>query len=275
MTRLVWVTDPHLDHAPVEAIARFRKQLHDASPDAVVVSGDISESIHLLSALDWLRSAVDAPLWFCLGNHDFYYDSIERVRDAVEEWCGRRDGVRYLTRSEPFEIADGVGLLGHDGWADGRTESYERSIVVMHDARLIADLAGLDKRARWDVMMKLADESALDIERQLSFALERWQHLFVVTHVPPFREACWHAGKISDDHWAPHFTNIALGQRLSNSAAMAPDRRITVLCGHTHGGGEFTPAPNLRVLTGAAEYGSPAIVQIFDLPDTPAKPPHH
>lgn len=268
MTRIAWVTDPHLDHAPVEAIARFRQQLNSAAPDAVVVSGDISESIHLLSALDWLRSAVDAPLWFCLGNHDFYYDSIERVRDAVEDWCQSREGVRYLTRSEPFEIAPGVGLLGHDGWADGRTESYERSVVVMHDARLIANLAGLDKRARWDVMMRLADESARTIGTHLPWALRQWQHVIVVTHVPPFREACWYAGAISDDHWAPHFTNVALGQQLMAAAISAPDRQITVLCGHTHGGGEASPAPNLKVLTGAAEYGSPAVVKVFDFSDS-------
>jgi Icc protein len=31
-----------------------------------------------------------------------------------------------------------------------------------------------------------------------------------------------------------------------------------VVCGHTHGGGAVDVLPNLRVLTGAADYGFPA-----------------
>lgn len=38
-----------------------------------------------------------------------------------------------------------------------------------------------------------------------------------------------------------------------------PDRRLTVLCGHTHSPGVFRPAPNILVRTGGAEYGAPRI----------------
>lgn len=33
-------------------------------------------------------------------------------------------------------------------------------------------------------------------------------------HVPPFREASWHQGRISDDDWLPHFTCKAVGDVL-------------------------------------------------------------
>ncbi|MFM7113065.1 MAG: Eco57I restriction-modification methylase domain-containing protein, partial [Planctomycetota bacterium] len=36
----------------------------------------------------------------------------------------------------------------------------------------------------------------------------------VATHVPPFREACWHEGELSDDQWAPHFTSVVMGDAL-------------------------------------------------------------
>jgi hypothetical protein len=32
----------------------------------------------------------------------------------------------------------------------------------------------------------------------LPAALGRFRHVVVLTHVPPFREACWHEGRISD-----------------------------------------------------------------------------
>ncbi|HTN89531.1 MAG TPA: hypothetical protein VL242_37900 [Sorangium sp.] len=38
-----------------------------------------------------------------------------------------------------------------------------------------------------------------------------------------------------------------------------PERRIEVLCGHTHGAGVAEILPNLLVRTGGAEYGEPAV----------------
>ena len=34
-----------------------------------------------------------------------------------------------------------------------------------------------------------------------------------------------------------------------------PTSKFLILCGHTHGGGEFQASGNIRVLTGEAEYG--------------------
>jgi hypothetical protein len=36
-----------------------------------------------------------------------------------------------------------------------------------------------------------------------------------------------------------------------------------VLCGHTHGQGEVTMLPNLRVQTGGAEYGKPKVNKLI------------
>ncbi len=42
-----------------------------------------------------------------------------------------------------------------------------------------------------------------------------------------------------------------------------PDREMTVLCGHTHGEGEAQILPNLKVLTGGAEYGKPKVQRVL------------
>ena len=57
-------------------------------------------------------------------------------------------------------------------------------------------------------------------------------------HVPPFREACWHQGRISDDLWRPPFSCKAVGEALVEAMEAHPGREMTVLCGHTHGAGE-------------------------------------
>jgi hypothetical protein len=134
----------------------------------------------------------------------------------------------------------------------------------MHDFKLIAELAGLHKLARWEMLKQLADQSAEHIRRVLPLALARHRDVVLLTHVPPFREACWHEGRISDDDWAPHFTCQALGQAILEVMRARPDRRLTVLCGHTHGAGETQPCQNVQVITGGAQYGQPGITRVFE-----------
>ena len=76
--------------------------------------------------------------------------------------------------------------------------------------------------------------------------MRRFQHIMVLTHVPPFREACWHEGRISDDNWLPHFTCKAVGDVLIEAMAANPDHRMTVLCGHTHSGASTGVAESPR-----------------------------
>ena len=94
-------------------------------------------------------------------------------------------------------------------------------------------------------------------------ALGRFGHVVVVTHVPPFRAACWYRGQVSDDDWLPHFTCQAAGDVLADAMRARPDRRMTVVCGHTHGAGEAQVLPNLRVFTGGAAYGAPAVRRVL------------
>ena len=86
----------------------------------------------------------------------------------------------------------------------------------------------------------------------------------LLTHVPPLREACWHAGQISDDEWAPHFTCVATGEAILEIMATQPENRLTVLCGHTHGQGETQPLANVQVITGGADYGHPVIQRVLE-----------
>ena len=85
-----------------------------------------------------------------------------------------------------------------------------------------------------------------------------------MTHVPPFREACWHEGQISDDAWLPHFACKAVGDRLTALARAHPEHTLTVLCGHTHSAGVAWILPNLKVYTGAAEYGNPIVQRVLE-----------
>ncbi len=137
---------------------------------------------------------------------------------------------------------------------------------MMNDYRLIHELAPWNKRERLEVLHAMGDEAAAHLRRVLPQALEAYAQVILLTHVPPLREACWYEGQLSDDEWAPHFTCKAVGDALLEIMPGYPEHHLTVLCGHTHSRGETHPLPNLKILTGAAEYGRPEIEQIFSFP---------
>ena len=205
----------------------------------------------------------DCPVYFVLGNHDYYLGSIVEVRRRVEVLCGQRANLTYLTSGGIVELTPRVGLIGHDGWADGRVGDYERSMVMMNDYLLIDELKSFTKKERLAELHALGDEAAGHLRRLLPEALGRYEEVVLLTHVPPLREACWHEGQTSDDEWAPHFVCQAVGDALLEIMPDHPDRSLMVLCGHTHGRSETRPLPNLKIQTGAAEYGAPDIEHIF------------
>jgi 3',5'-cyclic-AMP phosphodiesterase len=267
--RLAWLTDLHLNFLPYAQVDEFLGSVAALKADAIVLTGDVSEAHDLTRMLTHVDEHVQRPLYFVLGNHDFYHGSIREVRSAARQLCidtAEAGRLHYLTAMEnPVELTSTVGLVGHDGWADARIGDYERSLVMMNDYRLIAELAGHGKRERWPILQALGDEAAEHVRRLLPAALAHYEHVLLATHVPPLREACWHEGRPSDDEWAPHFTCKAMGDVILAIMRDFPQRQLTVLCGHTHSPGECRPLPNVHILTGGAKYGRPAVQRVLEL----------
>ncbi len=265
MPRIAWLTDVHLNFLEPPARARFYDAVNRTEADAVWLSGDIAESPQLLPLLSELEAKLRAPLWFVLGNHDYYFGSIAQVRADVAALCQRLPRLTYLTTTGVVEAAPGVALVGHDGWADARLGDYERSMIMMNDYKLIAELARVDKAERWPLLRRLGDESAAAARHNLEAALARYERVFLVTHVPPFAESCVYDGRPSSGEWLPHFSCWAMGQMLRSVMAAHPTQTLTVLCGHTHGQAKFLPLPNLVVYTGGAQYSAPAVQRVWNL----------
>lgn len=263
--RLAWATDVHLNFLAAHGLSVFCDALAREEPDAVLITGDIAEAPSLEPLLSRVATALRTPIYFVLGNHDYYHGSIPRVREAVVALCERFSYLAWLPAAGVVPLGPDVALVGVDGWADGRLGSWERSPVMLNDYVLIAELAGLTRPARLARLHALGDGEAASLSGPLAEALARYPRVIVGTHVPPFKEACWHEGKISGDDWLPHFTSRAVGEVLRRAALDWPDRRIRVLCGHTHGAGAAEILPNLKVITGAAEYGEPRVQGVIEL----------
>jgi predicted phosphohydrolase len=263
--RLAWATDVHLNFLSASGLDAFREALAQQEADAVVLTGDIAEAPTLEPLLSVLAAELKTKIWFVLGNHDYYRGSIPRVREVARALGERSPWLGWLPAAGVVELTREIALVGVDGWADGRAGDWERSPVMLNDYLLIAELSGLPKGERLARLHALGDAEAKALRAPLAEALGKYQKVLVATHVPPFKEACWHEGKISNDDWLPHFTCLAVGGVLREAALANPGKKIRVLCGHTHSAGTAEILPNLKVVTGAAEYGEPRVQGVFEL----------
>lgn len=263
--RFAWATDIHLDFVSYGGVAEFCRRVARASCDALVITGDIGESTSIIGYLETLAARINVPIYFVLGNHDFYGSRIAEVRRQVTELAAVHQRLSYLPAAGVVRLTERVALIGCDGWGDARLGNGFDSRVELQDHYLIRDLAALPTVGRFARVRALGEEEAERARVLLTAALAEHEHVVFATHVPPFREACWHQGKVSDDDWLPHFTCRAVGDVLLGIMREHPTRRLTVLCGHTHGAGFARVLPNLVVYTGGARYGSPTLQQTINV----------
>lgn len=264
MPRFAWVTDPHLNFVPFRRWEVWIREIQDSQVNGILITGDISESEDVVFQLQRLSEAVDLPIWFVLGNHDFYRSSIAQVRRDVAAASDADPNLHFLTGTEGVQLAPDWYLTGEDGWADGRVGDYYRSPVRLNDYHLIEELSGLTAQKRLRVIRREAAAGAVRLRRQLEIGRQQAHNQIVLTHLPPFREACWYEGSISDDDWAPFFTCAAIGWMLRRFCSRYPEQNVWVLCGHTHGSGKSRIGPNLTVWTGGAEYGEPRVTELVE-----------
>lgn len=267
--RLAWITDPHFDHCDKGWADSLFASLLEADPDGVLLGGDIAEGENLLPALERFAEELSCPTWFVLGNHDYYRGAFLPVEEAVAGLCRRQKHLHWLRGDRVMPLTRHSALIGEGGWGDGRHGDFPGSPLtqVVADFHCIPelqarrnDLPGLQERVE-----QLGREAAGRLEAGLNHALERFPRVLILTHVPPFPQASWYRRRHSNPEGTPHFCWISGGETINRALDRHPGRGITVLCGHTHNEGSFTPRPELTVLTGGAQYGKPRITGMLEI----------
>ena len=272
--KLAWMSDIHLSHV---RYAEYRSLFDSAKmrSDALVITGDIISSDEILTTLGHISKIYTKPVYFVLGNHDFYYGSIKKTRLDVARLTNTTSNLFYLTGSPIMELTPTTALVGHDGWADGRHGDMATSDVVINDFLLIDEMQHwrdtytnnpeLDKPPLRRALEKQAAIAVDNLNMVLQPAVQKYENIIVATHIPPFRESARYSGEQTDDNWLPYMTCKAVGDLLLQVAVEWPKCKFTILCGHTHSQCEFDAAENLKVITASAEYGKPTIQHIFDI----------
>lgn len=263
--RLAWLTDVHFNFVKAPAFRDFLEQVAATGADALVVTGDIGEGPSTPGYLNCMAQTLARPIYFVLGNHDFYKDSFAQMAAAVKALAAKEPRLIWLNEARTVELAPGTALVGHDTWADGRLGDLANSPLLLSDFFQIEDFKLAPPDRHPEMMRGLADAGAAHLRAVLPVALASHAHVICAVHVPPFAEASWHEGRPSNKDWLPFFSSKASGDAILEAARQFPEKKLTVLCGHTHGSGEYAPLPNVTVLTGGAEYGKPAVQRVFEV----------
>ena len=262
--KLAWISDPHLEclaHSSGQAFVRY---LAAHALDAFVITGDLSNAVNLGYHLS-LFASLEVPVYFVLGNHDFYQGSFASVDEVARKACRKHSNLVHLGHGEIIRLTNRTSLIGHRGWSDGRAGVGARSNTRLNDHLLIENLKDREPEVLFAILNALGDQSADYMRTKAEEALLGCRQLLIATHVPPFPQAALYQEKPSGPEFAPHFVNVAMGGVLLKLAQHYPDKNLTVLAGHTHHAAYYSPRPNLVVKVAAGRYGHPAIAEVFHL----------
>jgi len=277
MRHAVWLTDLRFDfcyedETNPDLLARYEEFLEhvlEVDPAVVLLGGDTAVSSRLAFCLKHLARVLQPrPVYFVLGNEDFWDSSIATVRREVSELCTHHAGLRYLSAAtEPVALTKVIGLVGHDGWPDGRFAKNDMATSALpQDYERIGEFRAADKSGRWQLLNTLGDESAEHLRRLLSKAVERFQVVLLLTHVPPWLELAPHA--MTRQYHNDHCASRSAGEAICSVMQTAPRCRLIVLCSHLHGEAEYHPLPNIVALSENPSRGYPCIMRTIDLAES-------
>lgn len=218
-------------------------------PQGILITGDISNAEQLDKHLAIL-STLQCPIFFVLGNHDYWNGSFAGVNRLVRSACIKKPNLVFLDQRGIVQLDEGTVLIGGQGWGDGQAGLGEKSPVTSRDRQLIQEFTDKPREKYFQMLQEMGRSSASAFSEIAVPALEGSKHLIFATHVPPFA-----ASALREPEYLPFYVNVALGEEILRIAHQFPGKKISVYCGHTHRKSTYRPLPNVAVHVADATSG--------------------
>lgn len=252
MTKVLWLTDLHL--MPWRRKS-FVKAILSESPEAVFLTGDIANlGFTLITDLTYLAERVSVPIYFVLGNHDFWFSSFAIVAQKIRSLCQKYPHLVWLTEAGVVPLNSKNCLIGTEGFYSGDVGN-QNYIKYTLDWIFIKDFRALTS---WDERFikfrELAEESAADIKNKLQQAFLTHQTVYLLTHYPPWVEANQYHNIIIEKFWEAYNNNLPLGQEIEKVMVDYPDKKVIVCAGHSHFPIRIKIAANIECRVGKGSY---------------------
>lgn len=272
--RITWLTDIHLDFitSPDDIISSiknldiFCSLILNENPDACLITGDLSRSPFLKGHLLALEDRLRIPIYFVLGNHDFWESDITSTRKMMIELTESSDNITYLPVTNYFVLNDSTVLIGHDGWYDALYAEPQFSNFIMNDWMRIGDFVRarsvVNRSVNLDSVIRVARNQASLAAYHVSTAIneaitrKKPKKIIIATHVPPFIQPLQNSrGSLSDK--SPWYASKIMGNMLLSIAKVNQSVQFEVFCGHCHSEYDGKITSNIILHSGGAEYSQP------------------
>lgn len=262
--RYIWLTDTHFNFLDPKELNAFYQELRATPADGIFLTGDISTGPFLIEHLTALQQSTKLPVFFILGNHDYYRVYINDIQKKVKYLTEHNPQLHYLTTNRPIALNSNSVLIGHDGWYDAKWREPLTPFIFMWDWYYIKDFRALFGIAeRIEFMRDLAAKASEDILNKLNKVIKQYSTIYLLTHFPPWPEESDRYFGLIEKFWKPYNSCKTMADTLINFMADHPDKKLIVLAGHTHLKRQVQITPNIELRVGDAEFGKPQIQDII------------
>lgn len=231
-SKYLWFTDTHLPSVSIFNKLKFLFHLRKEKPEGIFLTGDISNGLFLKIDLKLIRRFANCPIYFILGNHDYYFSSFDSIHNKIKHID---PDIIWLRESGVVELNKTTALIGVEGWYDGfYGDPSTITLSTSIDRLWISEMRNLNKNEILKFVRKKANEDAKIIINNLQNALDAgYETIYLLTHFPPWAEATRDLGKCLENFWLPYNVNSTLGFALEK---IMKDKSATlhVLAGHVH-----------------------------------------
>lgn len=233
--KLAFTSDLHLPITKDDQVAALAREVRSFAPDALVVAGDVGESLaDFKRGLQLLREQVSAPIWVLAGNHDVWarppHESRELWTKQVPATV-RATGCQWLEGTS-FVLGD-VAVAGTIAWYDYSAADPGVGATALKFAQQKMHYNADALRIDWEWS---DPEFAQAVSVPFLTHLDHLEsdpsvrRVVVATHVP-LVEGQMHRDS-GDAFWAfsnAYFGNLSLGHKVLER------RKVShIISGHTH-----------------------------------------
>ncbi len=267
MKRYLFLTDTHFNFANksplrdpakhlskkqgIEFLLDVRETIQQQQLDGLFLSGDVINGPNVEKHLLWISKILQIPIYFVRGNHENYFSNFKNIQSQISQACQQDSNLHYLDHCQPISLSENTALIGHTGWYDAGYRKPLTPLVFIWDFLFIEDFRKCSSMAdRYRLMRQKANEAARILGKKLLEALETHQEVILVTHWPPWVE---HSGSFIGNHfWKPYNASRVLAETLENIMWSFPNKKLTVLAGHSHNAREEQITSNICLKVGGS-----------------------
>lgn len=229
--RALWLTDLHVNRLDQEQYNQLLNRIKISDAEAIWLTGDIGDPPLNWTFLEDLFCIFNKPIYFVLGNHDYYHQQVDATRQKARDFSQSYPNAYYLATEAGF-VWEEQFILGVGGWANtGNIPIKEKT----WDSDAIDDLLRLNNFQLQTKLNELAESDAQTLLLKCAAGItDKIKKVTIFTHVPP--TDAMH-GKYSikplQDNRTIYYSS-ALSAAFKSLLQDYPDIEFQVYSGHLH-----------------------------------------